>query len=335
MQSELSLFISIGGGALVVILAVFFGLKQKRSETKQRGTKTSESLFMPQKGFASSLKKLFSSSGKNFEQIIPELEEILLSADVGVVATQDLIEKVVAHKNNKSLQDCFEFLKAELKDLLTPTEGFVPKTEKPPYVIYLVGVNGVGKTTTIGKLAHQFKEQGLSVMLIAADTFRAAAVEQLKIWSERNQVHFMSGAANADPSSVIIDGLRSAKAKQADVVLVDTAGRLQTKKNLMDELSKMTRMCEKELLKKPDEIFLVVDAITGQNGFSQAKIFLEAVALSGVVLTKYDATSKGGIIISIVKETGLPVRFVGLGEGINDLKPFHPDDFVEKLFDVA
>lgn len=307
-------------------------ITRRKLREKKGSEKSEKALFAPQQGFAKSLKTLFLGSDKRLEDLVPQIEELLLTADVGLKGTESLIESLLSNKEVKNQDQAFGHLKKILKDTLTPSSEFQIDTSKKPYVIYLVGVNGVGKTTTIGKLACQFKSQGLKTMLVAADTFRAAAVDQLRIWSERNEVDFVGGSASQDPSSVIVDGLKSAKAKGTDVVLVDTAGRLQSKTNLMNELSKMVRMSEKVLERVPDQIFLVVDAITGQNGFSQAKVFLEAVDLTGVILTKYDATSKGGIIISIVQETGLPIRYVGLGEGIEDLKKFEADEFVEKLF---
>ena len=305
--------------ALILTLLILF-LRRRRK------IKIVVPLFSSEKNFATKIKNIFHNSGENGRKAA--LEEILLTADVGVAATEKLMQKAVTETE----------LKNAIIKILTPRN---PSTQpspargagaRTPFVIYLVGVNGVGKTTTIGKLAHQFKAQGLKVMLVAADTFRAAAVEQLTIWASRNDVLITAGAANADPASVIVDGLNSAKAKGVDVVLVDTAGRLHTKSNLMEELKKMVRMSDKAIGRAPDEIFLVVDAITGQNGFSQAKIFLEAIPVSGVILTKYDATSKGGIIIAIVDQTGIPIRYVGLGEGITDLKPFVAEEFVEKLF---
>lgn len=318
--------------AIVLTAVLLMGVVRRISATTGKTLTVSEALFVPKLSFAESIKNLFFGSDKRLEEIIPDLEEILLKADVGIEATEKLIQSVLGNKGVQTKEAAFDHLKEEIVSELTPKSPFQIDATKKPYVIYLVGVNGVGKTTTIGKLASQIKKQGMKVMLIAADTFRAAAVEQLRIWSEKNDVEFMGGRDNADPSSVIVDGLRSARSKNVDVVLVDTAGRLQTKSNLMNELRKMVQMSERELQSPPDQIFLVVDAMTGQNGFSQAKIFLEAIPLTGVILTKYDATAKGGIIISIVNQTGLPIRYVGLGEKIDDLKPFEAKDFVQKLF---
>lgn len=283
-----------------------------------------------QKNFISRIRTLFSVQ-KNQTEIIEGLEEILLTADAGINVTQKFLS-LLSEQRPKTVEEAITLLKIQIQNDLTPSSNFKVTVQTKPLVIYLVGVNGVGKTTTIGKLACQFKEQGHQVMMIAADTFRAAAVAQLKIWSEKNDVLFHAGQEQADPSSVIVDGLRSAQAKGTDLVLIDTAGRLHTKTNLMQELQKMTRMCEKVLNKPADEIFLVIDAITGQNGFAQAKVFLEAVPVTGIILTKYDATAKGGIIFSIVQETGLPIRYVGFGEKIHDLKKFDANEFVERMF---
>lgn len=314
-------------GIMFIPIFLFFGARKKKKKSANKNA----ALFSPKTNFALKLKQLLQSDNQNPQNVIPELEEILLTADVGIKATENLIQSVFTNNPPKNSEELFQNIKTAITEKLTFAANDNAAIQKPK-VIYLVGVNGVGKTTTIGKLAKQFKNDGKNVMLVAADTFRAAAVEQLKIWSQKNGVEFAGGKANADPSSVIVDGLQSAVAKKVDVVLVDTAGRLHTKSNLMQELQKMVRMSEKVLQKQPDDIWLVVDAITGQNGFQQAKIFWEAISLTGVILTKYDATAKGGVILSIVEETGLPIRYVGLGEGIDDLKPFNPKDFVGKIF---
>lgn len=312
---------------LSVIAIVMLGVSLLR---RRKSTHTHEPIFSKQESLGAKIKSLFLSDQAS-QDLQSRLEETLITADAGIHVTEDLIRHVFDQKQN-SPDAILEKLKREIKIRLTPKTDFKITTEQMPFVIYLVGVNGVGKTTTIGKLASQFKKDGHRVMMVAADTFRAAAVEQLKIWAQNNDVLFHGGQEQADPSSVIVDGLNAARARSADVVLVDTAGRLHTKSNLMEELKKMARMCNKVLNKNPNEIFLVIDAITGQNGFHQAKVFLEAVPVTGLVLTKYDATAKGGIILSIAHETGLPVRYVGLGEKVEDLKKFSADDFVEKLF---
>lgn len=319
-------------GILLFVILAFFLIRLTLKNKKEKPSDKEKPLFLPKEKFAASIKALFLTSGKKIEEIVPELEEVLLAADVGVKGTEALIGRVLEDKNIDSRQKALGHLKSEILKILTPKTEFYVERSRKPHVIYLVGVNGVGKTTTIGKLAHQFKREGLSVMLVAADTFRAAALEQLAQWAKRNEAAVTGGKPGADPASVIVDALRSARAKKIDVVLVDTAGRLQTKKNLMEELKKMVRMCQRELGRDPDEIFLVLDAVTGQNGFNQTRVFFDAVPLSGIILTKYDATAKGGIIISVVKETGLPIRFLGMGEKIDDLKKFDPELFVEGLF---
>lgn len=318
----------IGLVNLFCIAAVMFAITFMRRRKK---THTHEAIFSPRESFGTKIKNLFFSGDRPITEIQTELEEILLTADAGVHITERLIKKIFSEHKPQNAPEAHALLKNEIKALFTPETDFKINVSQKPFVIYLVGVNGVGKTTTTGKLAAQFKRDGSRVMMVAADTFRAAAVEQLRLWGELNDVLFHGGPGHADPSSVIVDGLNAAVAREADIVLVDTAGRLHTKTNLMEELKKMSRMCEKVLNHPPNEIFLVIDAITGQNGFHQAKIFLDAVPVTGVVLTKYDATAKGGIILSIVSETGLPVRYVGLGEKVDDLKKFTAEAFVEKM----
>lgn len=303
----------------------------EKTSQPEESAPTDPVLFASKSGFFSSLKKLIFSA-TDLEKTLPEIEDALIMADMGIETTEELMQQLQQDKTVKTPDEAYTFIKKKLITWLTPKSEFVLAKKDRPYVIYLVGVNGVGKTTTIGKLACQFKEAGHNVMLVAADTFRAAAVDQLRIWSERNSVSFVGGTPGADPSSVIVDGLRAARAKNMDVVLVDTAGRLHTKTNLMEELRKMSRMCEKEYGHNPDEIFIVLDAVTGQNGLNQADIFFKAIPLTGIVLTKYDSTSKGGILVAVVKKTGLPIRYLGLGEKISDLKKFNADEFVEKMF---
>ncbi len=296
---------------------------------KKKKKKNASFVTQDTRTFGKKIRDILRFQNKAWQDVLNELEENLLTSDVGVVTTQYLLDDIRQNVDNP--EEAYETLKQKITALLTPTTSFMTQQEKRPYVIYMVGVNGVGKTTTLGKLAHYLKQKGLTSLLVAGDTFRAAACEQLKIWADRNDVSFVGGEANADPSSVIVDGLRSAKAKGVDVVLVDTAGRLQTKANLMAELSKMIRVCQKELGYAPQDVLLVLDAVTGQNGLNQAKVFLESATLSGVVLTKYDATAKGGIILAIAKEMKLPIRFVGLGEKIADLKEFSPQEFASRL----
>ena len=270
------------------------------------------------------------------EDILEELETILLTSDVGVAATQEILDHLTKQVSRKELDDgnaVYRSLKDELVDILRPVEIplIIDPTHKP-FVILMVGVNGVGKTTTIGKLAKRFQSEGKSVMLAAGDTFRAAAVEQLKIWGERNDVPVIAQGSGADSASVVYDGLAAAIARDIDVLIADTAGRLQNKKNLMDELSKITRVMAKLDESAPHEVLLVLDAGTGQNAISQAREFLDAVSVSGLVLSKLDGTARGGVIFALASQLGLPIRFICVGEQIDDLRLFSSDEFVEALF---
>ncbi|PHM70482.1 signal recognition particle-docking protein FtsY [Xenorhabdus sp. KJ12.1] len=269
------------------------------------------------------------------DDLFEELEEQLLIADVGVETTRKIINNLTTHASRKELKDA-EALYVKLKEEMS---GILAKVDKPlevegksPYVILMVGVNGVGKTTTIGKLARQYQSQGKTVMLAAGDTFRAAAVEQLQVWGERNKIPVVAQHTGADPASVIFDAIQSAKAKGVDVLIADTAGRLQNKAHLMEELKKIVRVMKKLDEEAPHEIMLTLDASTGQNAVSQAKLFHEAVGLTGISLTKLDGTAKGGVIFAIADQFEIPIRYIGVGEGIEDLRPFKADDFIEALF---
>lgn len=264
--------------------------------------------------------------------LLEELEEILISADFGMKTTQDLIqslEKSVVGKNPEALR---EALKEEIGKRLRLEAAPLDLDSASPFVIIVVGVNGVGKTTTIGKLAHQFSNQGKKVVLGAGDTFRAAAAEQLSIWGERSGVDVVRHAEGADPAAVAFDAAKAAVARKADVLILDTAGRLHTKINLMEELKKIRRVVAREIPGAPHETLLVLDATTGQNALVQARLFQETVAVSGIALTKLDGTARGGMVVAIGAELGLPVRYVGIGEGLDDLRPFDPDLFVAALF---
>ncbi|GAL05683.1 signal recognition particle receptor protein FtsY [Photobacterium aphoticum] len=270
------------------------------------------------------------------DELFEELEEQLLVADVGMDTTLKIIENLTEKASRKDLQDgeaLYGLLKDELSDMLAKVEQpLVVDTSKKPYVILMVGVNGVGKTTTIGKLAKQFQNEGKSVMLAAGDTFRAAAVEQLQVWGERNNVPVVAQHTGADSASVIYDAIESAKAKNVDVVIADTAGRLQNKGNLMEELRKIVRVMKKVDPEAPHEIMLTVDAGTGQNAISQAKLFSDVAPVTGITLTKLDGTAKGGVIFAIADQFNIPIRYIGIGEGIEDLRPFAADEFIEALF---
>ena len=269
------------------------------------------------------------------DDLFEELEEQLLVADVGVETTRKIITSLTQHASRRDLKDAealFTKLREEMGDILATVDKPLVIEDKKPYVILMVGVNGVGKTTTIGKMARQYQAQGKSVMLAAGDTFRAAAVEQLQVWGERNNISVVGQHTGADPASVIFDAIQSAKAKGVDVLIADTAGRLQNKAHLMEELKKIVRVMKKLDEDAPHEIMLTLDASTGQNAVSQARLFNEAVGLTGLTLTKLDGTAKGGVIFAIADQFGIPIRYIGVGEGIDDLRPFKADDFIEALF---
>ncbi|MFZ7156153.1 signal recognition particle-docking protein FtsY [Avibacterium avium] len=276
-------------------------------------------------------------SGKKIDDdLFEELEEQLLIADIGMPTTTKIINNLTQHASRKQLKDAdllYQQLKLELAEIIKPVaQPLEIDTSKKPYVILMVGVNGVGKTTTIGKLARQFQMQGKSVMLAAGDTFRAAAVEQLQVWGERNNIPVVAQSTGADSASVIYDAMQSAAARNIDILIADTAGRLQNKNNLMDELKKIVRVMKKYDETAPHEIMLTLDAGTGQNAISQAKLFNEAVGLTGISLTKLDGTAKGGVIFAIADQFKLPIRYIGVGEKIEDLRPFQADEFIEALF---
>ena len=269
------------------------------------------------------------------DDLFEELEEQLLIADVGVETTRKIIANLTEGANRKQLRDAealYGLLKDEMGEILAKVDEPLNIEGKMPFVILMVGVNGVGKTTTIGKLARQFEQQGKSVMLAAGDTFRAAAVEQLQVWGQRNNIPVIAQHTGADSASVIFDAIQAAKSRNVDVLIADTAGRLQNKSHLMEELKKIVRVMKKLDEDAPHEIMLTIDASTGQNAISQAKLFHEAVGLTGITLTKLDGTAKGGVIFSVADQFGIPIRYIGVGERIEDLRPFKADDFIEALF---
>ena len=270
------------------------------------------------------------------EEMLEELETILLTSDVGVSATQEIIGDLTKKAGRKELTDTtavYHHLQETLVDLLRPVELVLKTDSNHPFVILMVGVNGVGKTTTIGKLAKLFQAEGKSVMLAAGDTFRAAAVDQLRIWGARNEVPVIAQDTGADSASVVFDAVAAARARNIDVLIADTAGRLQNKKNLMDELTKITRVLQKIDPTAPHEVILVLDAGTGQNALSQAREFQKAVDVSGLVLTKLDGTAKGGVIFALAQQLKIPIRYVCVGEKIDDLRPFSAEEFVTALFE--
>ena len=313
----------------------FFNLfSKKKKETLDQGLeKTKENIF-------SKLTRAVAGKSKVDDDVLDELEEVLVTSDVGVDTTLKIIERIeerVAKDKYVGTDELTNILREEIAALLTENnsddiEEFSVPEDKKPYVIMVVGVNGVGKTTTIGKLAHQFKQNGLSVYLGAADTFRAAAVEQLDIWGERVGVSVIRQKMGADPASVAFDTLSSAKSNNADVVIIDTAGRLHNKINLMNELTKIKNVMSKVLPDTPDEVLLVLDGSTGQNAFEQARHFTAATEVTSLAITKLDGTAKGGVVIGISDQFKIPVKYIGLGEGIEDLQVFRRREFVDSLF---
>jgi fused signal recognition particle receptor len=269
------------------------------------------------------------------EELLEELEEILITADLGMKTTQQLIQALEVRLDKGQVDDPAALrsaLKDEIRQRLEREPSSFDLERATPFVIMVVGVNGVGKTTTIGKLAHQFVRQGKKVLVGAGDTFRAAAAEQLEVWGQRAGVEVIRQAAGSDPAAVAFDAIKAAQARKADVLLLDTAGRLHTKVNLMEELKKIRRVLDREMSGAPHETLLVVDATTGQNALVQARLFQEAVSVSALALTKLDGTARGGMLVAIGEELGLPIHYVGIGEGIEDLRPFDADLFVEALF---
>ena len=269
------------------------------------------------------------------DDFLDELEEVLIMADVGIKTTSILMQDVrdgIKAKQINEPADLRPFLEAKLKELLSNGDYKINYAKQGPTVIIVVGVNGVGKTTTIGKLGNYYKEQGLKVVLAAGDTLRAAAIDQLEIWGGRIGVDVIKHTEGSDPAAVVYDALKSAKSKEADVLIIDTAGRLHTKFNLMEELKKINRIVEREITGAPHETLLVLDATTGQNAINQAKLFSQATPLTGVVLTKLDGTAKGGVVVAIKSELEIPVKWIGIGEGVNDLRPFDPEEFSKALF---
>jgi fused signal recognition particle receptor len=301
--------------------SLFGRLKQRLSKTSSKLTEGFASLVLGKKAID--------------DDLLEELETQLLTADLGVDATQSIISDLTQRVARKQLGDAealFSAMRDDMVEILKPSsQPLIIPEQSTPYVILMVGINGVGKTTTIGKLAKQFQNQGKSVMLAAGDTFRAAAVEQLQVWGERNNIPVISQHSGADSASVIYDALQAAQARQVDILIADTAGRLHTQSNLMEELKKVKRVMSKLDENAPHEIMLVVDSGTGQNALSQAIQFDQAVGVTGITLTKLDGTAKGGIIFAIAKKTGLPIRFIGVGESIDDLRRFEAEEFVDAL----
>lgn len=314
------------------------GLFNKLKESLS-GAKLKESLSRTREAFADNVHKVLTGRPRLDDATFEELEEVLIAGDVGVAAAEKLVSRLRERAQAEGLADgaaLEEALAEEVAAILKAGESAPPaaSTEKP-WVVMLVGVNGTGKTTTLGKLANHYRREGKSVVVGAADTFRAAAVEQLRIWAERADVEIVANQSGADPASVAYDAVAAAQARHADVVLVDTAGRLQTKVNLMEELRKIGRVIGKRIPGAPHEVLLVLDATTGQNAIQQARQFSEVVQVTGLVLTKVDGSAKGGVVVAIADQLQIPVRFLGLGEGIDDLAPFEADTFAAALFSRA
>lgn len=306
----------------------------EKKETLDKGLETSKTSFFTK------LNKIVAGKSKVDDDVLDDLEEVLVSSDVGVNTTLKIIERIearVAKDKYLGTSELNQILREEIAGLLSETKSgeateFTVANDKKPYVIMVVGVNGVGKTTTIGKLAHQFKKQGYNVVLGAADTFRAAAIDQLQVWADRVQVPLVKQSMGSDPASVAFDTLQSAVTNNADVVIIDTAGRLHNKVNLMNELTKVKRVMQKVVPDAPHEVLLVLDGSTGQNAFEQAKQFTAATDVTSLAITKLDGTAKGGVVIGISDQFQIPVKYIGVGEGIEHLQVFNKYEFVDSFF---
>jgi fused signal recognition particle receptor len=319
-------------------MSAWFRKKEKGEEKEREGFlgRLKQGLSKTRVGFTGQLDQVLFGQKEISGEFLEDLEEVLFTSDLGVATTHELIKKVqesVARRDLDRPDKLREVLKQEIRTFLD-----VPEVERRepapghPLVIMMVGVNGVGKTTAIGKAAHLFKEEGKSVMLVAGDTFRAAAVEQLQIWAERVGAELVKQKEGSDPSAVVYDALAAAVSRNIDVVLIDTAGRLHTKTNLMEELEKIRRTAGKKMPGSPHEVWLVLDATTGQNAIAQAVTFNKALSVTGIILTKLDGTAKGGIVVGICHQLKIPIRFIGIGEKLDDLQPFDASEFIEAIF---
>jgi len=309
---------------------------EKAEEERGLFQRLKDQIARTRESFVKQVDRLFLGKKEIDADLLDRLEEILITADLGVSTATELIGRIREKVKRKELSDAFalkNYLREEILALLRSPQKEGEEITARPFVILVIGVNGTGKTTTIGKLAHRFKGLGQNVMLVAADTFRAAAIEQLEIWSKRAGTDFIKQKSGYDPSAVVYDALEAAQSRKTDVMIIDTAGRLHTKVNLMEELKKVQRVIQKKMPGAPHEILLVLDATTGQNAISQAKLFNSALGVTGMVLTKLDGTAKGGVVVGISNELKVPIRFIGIGEKMEDLREFDPDTFVSALFD--
>jgi len=287
-------------------------------------------------GLVSALEDALQGKKEIDADLLDELEYTLISADIGVRTTDEILMRIRQRVERHQLNDAAELrslIREHLLEILEASERAPARVTEPPAVVLVVGVNGAGKTTTIGKLANRYQNEQRSVLLCAADTFRAAAIDQLEVWAQRTKTPLIRQNPGSDPSAVLFDAVSAARARKVDYVIVDTAGRLQTKENLMAELQKMSRTAKKVIPDAPHEVLLVLDATTGQNGLEQARKFTETSGVTGIVLTKLDGTAKGGIVVAIARELNLPIRYVGVGEKVDDLLPFDPEKFIESLFE--
>ncbi len=314
----------------------FFKKNQNKDiQTDTKKTSLKDRLFKSKRRLGDGLSSILIGKKQIDDELLEELEILLISADIGIQTTDKIIESVRKKASRKELKDgdsLYQLIKVELEALLINDNLLVPVSDST-FVILVVGINGAGKTTTIGKLAKSFQSQGKSVMLAAGDTFRAAAVEQLQIWGDRNEIPVIAQKTGADAASVVYDAYQSAVAKNIDILIADTAGRLHTQDNLMQELEKIKRVLKKHNDKSPHETLLVIDGGTGQNAVQQANEFHKSIELSGIAVTKLDGTAKGGVLFAISDSLNLPIRYIGIGEAIDDLKPFHAKDFINALFD--
>lgn len=318
-----------------LILAKQIMEEQMNTEKKGFFAKLKEGLLKTKKNLTNQIESIVFSHKKIDDDFLEELEEILITSDMGVDTTLDIIEYIKAEVKKNKIEDTSEIKNIIKKYLITMLEEHSEKEEESNQqrVILIVGVNGVGKTTSIGKIANRLKSSGKSIIVAAADTFRAAAVEQLKEWCNRAEVEIIASEQGSDPGSVIYDAIKAAKARKTDILLCDTAGRLHNKKNLMNELSKIFKILDKEFSEAKIDVYLVIDATTGQNGIIQAKLFSETCSINGLILTKLDGTAKGGIAFPIVNELNIPIKFIGVGERIDDLQTFNAEDFVNAIFE--